>query len=180
MLDDRPAAENLVSYLTDPVGLALPELSGAEEAASRTAALHEQSGRTGATFSLRFGDMSGQPLFSVSLWPERGRRVKGDTVKLRVLEVFIRGNLDLLNDPRGSIGLWYNADENLTYLDIVATLPNRHEAFTLASQYDQIAIFDLQTLTEIETGGTGNTPADMPTDTERLPKMDLTKEEEEL
>lgn len=177
MLNDRPLAEDLVSYLTDPVGLALPELSSVEEAASRTAALYEQSGRTGATFSLCFGDMSGQSLFSVSLWPERERRVKGDTVKLRVLEVFIMENLDLLNDPRGSIGLWYNADRNLTCLDIVATLPSQQEAEVLASQYDQIAIFDLEDLAEIETGGTGNTPADLPPAAERLPKVDLQEEE---
>ena len=121
MLDDRPVAEDLVSYLTDPVGLALPELSSVEEAASRTAALYEQSGRTGATFSLRFGDMRGQSLYSVSLWPEHGRRVTGDTVKLRVLQVFIMENADLLGDPRGNIGLWYNTDENVIYLDVVAT-----------------------------------------------------------
>lgn len=178
MSDERSVAENLASYLVDPAGLALPELSNVEEAASRIVALYEQSGRTGATFSLRFGDMRGQPLFSVSVWPERGRRVKGDAVKLRVLEVFIMGNLDLLNDPRGSIGLWYNADDNLTYLDIVATLPSRHEAVVLASQYDQIAIFSLEALDEIETGGTGNTPAELPPAAERLPKVDLQEEGE--
>ena len=149
-----------------------------EEAASRIVALYEQSGRIGATFSLRFGDMRGQSLFSVSLWPERGRRVKGDAVKLRVLEAFIMGNLDTLDNPRGSIGLWYNADDNLTYLDVVATLPSRHEAVALAFQYDQIAIFSLEALDEIETGGTGNTPAELPPAAERLPKVDLQEEGE--
>ena len=180
MSDDRPVAENLAAYLADPSGLALPELSNVEEAASRVVALYEQSGRMGATVSLRFGDMSGQSLYSVSLWPERSRRVRGDTVKLRVLAVFIRENLDLLNDPRGSIGLWYNAGENLTYLDVAATLPSRNEAMALAAQYDQIAIFGLEASDEIETGGTGNTPVDMPIGRERLPKINFTEEEEEL
>jgi hypothetical protein len=128
MPESRPVAENLAFYLADSFGLALPELSNVEEEVSQIVALYERSGRTGATFSLRFGDMSdqsfnGQSLYSVSLWPERGRRVKGDTVKFHVLEAFIMGNLDMLNDPRVSLGLWYNADENLTYLDIAATLP---------------------------------------------------------
>ena len=180
MSDDRSVAESLTAYLADPDGLARPERSGVEDAASRMIALYEESGRTGATYSLYFGDMSRQPLYSVSLWPERGRKIAGDLVKPRVLQVFIAENLDLLEDSRGSIGLWYNADENATYLDVVAALPSRQEAITLASQYDQIAIFDLQALIEIETGGTGNTPADMPTATERLPKMTLANFEEEL
>jgi hypothetical protein len=50
----------------------------------------------------------------------------------------------------------------------------------VASQYDQIAIFSLEALDEIETGGTGNTPADMPADMERLPKLNPTEKEEEL
>ena len=127
--------------------------------------------------SLRFGDMSGQPLFSVSLWPERSRKIAGNAVKLRILHVFIAENMALLDDPRGSIGLWYNAGENLIYLDIVATLPSRQEAVSLALQYDQIAIFDLEALNEVETGGTGNTPADIPADGKRFPEMIPTRKE---
>ena len=179
MPDDRPVAESLSSYLANSAGLALPELTEAEKAASQTIALYEQHGRVGATFSLRFGDMNGQPLYSVSLWPERGRKVVGDTVKLRVLQVFIMENMDLLNDPRGCIGLWYNADENVTYLDIAATLPSQQEAQELAVQYDQIAIFDLKTLAEIETRGTGNTPTDMPHPTERWPQIDFAQSAKE-
>ncbi len=173
MPDDRPVAESLSSYLANSEGLALPELAEAEAAASQTIALYEQSGRVGATFSLRFGDMSGQPLYSVSLWPELGRKVVGDTVKPRVLQSFIMENRELLNDPRGCVGLWYNADENAAYLDITAALPNQQEAKQLAAQYNQIAIFDLKALAEIETGGTGDTPADMPTAAERWPQIDL-------
>lgn len=68
------------------------------------------------------------------------------------------------------MGLWYNADDEVTYLDIVAVLPERQMATALAKQYDQIAIFDLYGLAEIETGGFGNTPAEMPPAEERLPK----------
>lgn len=171
MPDDKPVAGSLSSYLANSAGLALPELSDAEEAAVKILALYESNGGEGATYSLRFGDMSGQPLYSVSLWPERGRKVLGNTVKLRALQSFIMENMELLNDPRGCIGLWYNADENATYLDITAALPNQQEAQELAVQYDQIAIFDLKALTEIETGGMGNTPADMPTATERWPQI---------
>jgi hypothetical protein len=183
MPDERRMAEDLPSFLADPGGLRLREPLGAGDAANQTTALYEGSGRDGATFSLRLGDMRGQGLYAVSVWPERGKKSAGDTVSVRILQLFIAENLDLLDDPRCSVGLWYNADEDVTYRDIVATLPSRQEAAALALQYDQIAIFDLRTLTEIETGGTGNTPADMPPATERLPKIspqepDAQKEEQ--
>lgn len=178
MPDERRAAEDLISFLADPDGYILRDPVEAEEAASQTLALYAESGREGATLSLRFGDMSRQPLYSVSVWPERGRTSPGDTVSVRILQLFIEANLDLLDDPRCGVGLWYNADAGVTYRDIVAILPDRQEAIALALRYDQIAIYDLHNLTEIETGGTGNTPADMPPATERLPKMNPEKEEQ--
>ncbi len=170
-------AADLADYLSDET-TALPARLEPEEAASRTLALYEGSGREGATFSLHFGDMRDQPLYAVSLYPERGRKSAGDAINVRILQVFIAENSDLLDDPRCSVGLWYNVDEDVTYRDIVATLPNRQEAAALALQYDQIAIFDLRTLTEIETGGAGNTPAEMPPVAERLPKRGRHEEEQ--
>lgn len=178
MPDGQRTPEDLVSLLSDPGGLATREPLDAPEAAKQILALYEASGREGATFSLRFGDMSHQPLYAVSVYPERARKSAGDTVSVHILELFIMENSDLLDDPRCSIGLWYNADEDVTYRDIVATLPSRHEATGLALQYDQIAIFDLLSLIEIETGGSGNTPADIPPVTERLPKSSAQKEEQ--
>ena len=142
-----------------------------DEAAAKLLEIYEASGRAGATFSLRFGDMNGKSLYSVSVWPDRARKFNGDAVSDRVVQAFISENLQLLGDPRGCVGLWYNDDENITYLDVVATLPDFQEAKALALQYDQIAIFDLQNLTEIETGGTGNTPENMPPVAERLSKI---------
>ena len=153
-------------------------ITDSEGAARQVFALYEGSGREGVTFSLHFGDMRDQPLYAVSVYLERGRRSVGDAVSVRILQLFIAENLDLLADPRCAVGLWYNVDEDVTYRDIVATLPSRQEAIALALQYDQIAIFDLISLTEIETGGAGNTPAEMPPATERLPKIGPQGEEQ--
>lgn len=181
MPDERHTAEDLASFLADPDGYILRNPVEAGKAADEIVALYEKSGREGATFSLRFGDMSGQPLYSVSVYPERELKLPGNIVEIDILQLFIRVNLDLLsdpNDPRCGVGLWYNADANVTYCDVVAILPNRQEAIDLAARYDQIAIFDLHTLTEIGTGGVGNTPADMPPESQRLPKIN--SEEEHL
>lgn len=177
MLDDRPVAETLASYLADPGGFALPKLSSAEDAASQTIALYEQSGRTGATFSLRFGDMSGLPLYSVPLWPECEEKFTG-TLSSRILQVFITQNLHLLDDPRCGVGLWYNTEDSVTYRDIVAIVSDRQEAIDLATRYSQIAIFDLLTLTEIEIGGAESISVELPPVDERLPNGHSQEDEE--
>lgn len=144
------------------------------EVAGKILALYESSGGEGATYSLRFGDMTGQSYYSVSVWPNRTLKVLGGVLEIDTLLLFIQMNIDLLNDARCGIGLWSNGQ--LTYCDIVALLPSEQEATALAVRYDQIAIFDLHTLTEIETGGTGNTPLNMPPDAQRLPEIDSKEE----
>lgn len=171
MPDERRVAEDLASFLADPDGLRLPEPLDVADAAQKALALHETGRRKGATFSPRFGDMRGQALYAVSIYPERSRKSIGSTVSPRILGLFIEDNEDLLRDPRCSVGLWYNADEDVTYRDITVTLPSREEAIELASKYDQIAIFDLSALTEIETGGGGDAPDDMPPAVKRLPSI---------
>lgn len=171
--DASREAADLADYLSEET-TSLPPLLEPEEAAIRMLALYEESGREGATFSLRFGDLRGQSLFAVSLYPERSLKLSGYTVEMDTLQLFIQVNKDLLNDPRCGVGLWYYAD--VIYCDIVALLPNEEEAVALAKRYDQIAIFDLRALTEIETNGTGNTPATMPPGAQRLPKINLEEE----
>lgn len=162
-------AVDLAGYLGD-MTLGLPPLLKPEEAASQALAVYENSGRTGATFSLYFGDMIGQPLYSVSLWPEFGETPSSSLVSFQ-LQPFIEQRLDLLRDPRCGVGLWYNADDDTIFVDVVAVLPDRKEAEDLAFRYDQIAIFDLLNLDEIATGGSGGIPVDIPLAANRLPQI---------
>ena len=166
-------AADLADYLSN-TSAALPPVLEPEEAAKQTLAFYEESGREGATFSLRFGDMRGQLLFAVSVYPDRSLKLPGGVLEIDTLLLFIQVNINLLSDPRCSLGLW--SSEAVTYCDVVALLPNKQEAMALAAQYDQIAIFDLYTLTEIGTGGTGNTPSDVPPDAERLPEINSEEE----
>ena len=182
MPNNRRVAEDIISYFADPENFVLPQLADVDNAAQQILALYEESGREGATFSLYFGNMSGKPLYSVSVWPERGTQPSDNEISVSIIQDFIESNSDVLkdlNDPRCGIGLWYNADDDAVYLDVVALLPSRLEAVALAMQYDQIAVFDLDALTDIETGGTGNGPLVMPSATERLPGM-RSQEDEEL
>lgn len=156
MPDERPLAEDLVSFLADPDGLRPKEPLGAEEAARQTLALYEKGGREGATFDLRFGDMSGLPLYSVGLLPDLfPLPEQGRDVDRRDLLAFIRGNQGLLSRPAHGVGLWYDAEADQVFMDVVILLLDEESATSLGAEYNQKAIFDLQAGEVIWLEGTG-------------------------
>lgn len=159
---------NLLEYLADPE-LSLPDPIDLEEAAGEVAALHERDG--GCTLNLYFGGLAGQRLFAVSLYPERTVYLSGHNVPEQVLRAFIRQNRELLSDPRNSVGTWYNPDEDQTYLDVTATLPDRRQAVTMGERYNQEAIYDLGRGELIELRVTGKPAADVPAEGKRLPPL---------
>jgi hypothetical protein len=168
-MDEFPqAANSLTDYLLD-VTKALPVSLRADVASEQIVTLHEEHG--GATFNLHFGNLSGQKLFAVSLYPKRGLRIAGDRLSSRLIEAFIKRNTDLLDDPRCAVGTWFDEESGYTYLDITATLPDKKLALELGRQYNQIAIFDLERSEIIDTGGDGSVIEDMLTETERLPPL---------
>ena len=148
----------------------LPFLQNAEEAAVISGQLFRQN--DGATYSLRFGNQSGQRLYSVSIYPERSRVTGGKNVRTEIIAAYIQDNLDLLADPRCCIGMWYNPDESITYLDITVVLTNKREATSLGRRYNQIGIFDLRRFVVIATGGTGEPLPNLPQLDGRLPILE--------
>lgn len=147
----------------------LPRLIPAERAVRLIEQMHQEEG--GATFSLYFGNVADQELFAVSLYPERSVQVRGRSVSTRRLLAFVIQNQDLLADPRTAIGTWYNEEDDTTYLDVTAVLPDREQAVALGRQYNQIAIYDLLRGEEIATGGTGEPLPEAPPQPYRLPDL---------
>jgi len=156
MPEERHAAEDLASFLADSDVYKLWNPMEAGEAADEIIALYEKGGREGATFSLHFGDMSGLPLYSVGLLPnlfplpEQGR-----DVDRRDLLAFMRGNQGLLSRPAHGVGLWYDAETDQVFMDVVILLLDEEEATSLGTEYNQKAIFDLQAGEVIWLEGTG-------------------------
>jgi len=111
---------------------------------------------------LGFADVCGEELFAVSIYPERSAIIPSDRLSPEVLEVFLKANRDLLEDPRCCVGTWYNAESDVTFIDVIAAVPDRDHALRLAMRYNQVAIFDLAAMSEIETGGTASVPPDLP------------------
>ncbi len=102
-------ATDLPDYLSDP-DATLPEPFALDAMAAHIVRLHHQNG--GATFSLYFGDLSGQPLFAVSVFPEASAIESGPFISPFSVHGFIQENHHLLLDPRNNVGTWYNNTED--------------------------------------------------------------------
>ncbi len=161
-------AKDLQTYLSNR-RTRLPRQIAVEAAAQALVASHNEHG--GATFSLYFGNVAGQNLYAVSLFLERTSIVPGKMVSARQMHKFITDNIDLLADPRLCIGTWYDEEEDTTYLDIVATLPDKPLVLRLASQYNQIAVYDLANKEVAFIGGTGKPVSISTPEFQRLPPL---------
>jgi hypothetical protein len=165
----RPDA---VSYLTSLGGTIVPPRSEVDEAIRQVYVLDAANG--GATYNPYFGDLSGTNLYAVSLYPDRGIVLPGKQASPDVLRKFVVDNSDLISDPRVSVGTWFDADSGMTYVDVSATIADRQQAIDLGKKYNQISIFDLYSLDEIPTGGTGENIPNLPPVLDRLPKSAAT------
>lgn len=153
---ERRKANSLTEYLSDPSRFELPPLCNADDAADQAIRLYEESGREGATVSLYFGNLLGQPLFAVGLLPDLFPLPEpGRSIDRRDLRAFVRGNQELLSDPAHSIGLWYDAAEDQVFMDVSLVLADRNEAIALGIEYNQKSVFNLQTGEVIWLEGTG-------------------------
>jgi hypothetical protein len=164
----RRTNRDVTDYLARPTG-PRPARLDLEEITDQILVLHDAGG--GATFNPHFGNVSGKALYAVSIFPERTIRLPRRGIPRGALSQFILVNQALLADPRLSIGTWYDAESDLTYIDIVATLPDREQALRLGVEYNQRAIYDLLEGTEIATGGDGSPKPGMSPPAERLPPL---------
>lgn len=133
---------------------------------------HERDG--GGTFDMNGRNLSGRPLYAVSIYPDRSMPLHRALTE-RDIDLFIEKNADLLTDPRNKIGTWSNGGTN--FLDVVVAIADRNKAVELGKHYNQRAIFDLSKMAEIPTGGTGDPIPDLPEATQRLEPLSIFDEE---
>lgn len=108
----------------------------------------------GATYNLSKGNLSGTKTFAVATHPDRSVILDHAPTETELAQ-YVEKNQDILNDET-SLGVW--SSDGKVYLDIVSTLEDKEKAIELGKKNNQIAIFDLHTLQEIPTGGTGEVP----------------------
>ena len=163
----RPNGERDIAPLLSAPSAELPTPGDHASAVERILRIHQRTG--GATFSLYWGDVAGEPLYAVAIYPERSVIVPGSAPSAAALRSFIAANHHLLADPRNAVGTWFNEEDGNTYLDISTLSAHRDSAVELGERYNQIAIFDLATAQVIALAGTGVPPLDLPPIEQRLP-----------
>jgi hypothetical protein len=116
----------------------------------------------GSTFSLSLGDLIGQKKSSVSIFPDRSKIIEGREITKEDIDLYIQENKDLFegNEDVLAVGTWFDEQSNQTYLDVSAVV-GKKVAVDLGKQYNQKAVFDLELLEEVDTGGTGEVVGDL-------------------
>jgi len=122
----------------------------------------------GSTFTFDGVNQVGRPMSAVSIFPERSRIITGQLTEDQINK-YVQDNKDFTsgNEDVLAIGTWYEAPENQTYLDISAVLPHE-QANQLGRDYNQKAVFNLETLEEVDTGGTGEAVQGLKPESERV------------
>lgn len=114
---------------------------------------HTENG--GSTFTMDGKNQAGaKGMASVATFPERSVTLQGELTS-DALNDYIELNRDLLEgNSNYEVGTWYDSETGVTWLDII-TVTDVEEAKRLGVEHNQIAIFDLENMNEISTGGTG-------------------------
>jgi hypothetical protein len=107
-------------------------------------AYESHSETDGATISLVHGNMAGEKVFAVSIYP--GRTVElGTPPTWRELYAFALENADLLLKPRHALGSWLDDDWTHKHvLDVVVLFSDRDEALDHGARCDQRSIYSLE------------------------------------
>ena len=93
----------------------------------------------GGTFWLNYKEFNAG--YVVAL-PNNELRVGEDCIGLVTFEFYKQSCLDCDAD---GIGWWFNADENKLYIDSVIHVDTLEEAVTLGKEYNQLAVYCLDT-----------------------------------
>ena len=151
----------------------LPKPVSIEQHAQNITDAHNSGSATegGSTVNAVHGNLADTQNHSVSIFPDLttyvpGRYVTPEQIKEFAAKVQAAG-VDL-SQPNVSIGTWYDREANATSLDVAYTTNDRSLAIDLGRQFNQKAIFDLLTLSEVPTGGTGENVGGLPPIRERL------------
>jgi hypothetical protein len=102
----------------------------------------------GATINLFAGSLDGRRLFAIAV-EGRARRVPHRDLTASRIERYIEDQIDLLGSERYSLGIWYDAEEDVTWLDVSETLVDEDAALRLAAERGEKAIFALEDGREI-------------------------------
>lgn len=73
----------------------------------------------------------------------------------RIISSFVQQNADVLSRPNAHIGGWTDSKTGITHLDVSQNIRKKGFAVNRGRAQNQIAIWDVKHMREINTGGTG-------------------------
>lgn len=73
----------------------------------------------------------------------------------RIISQFVQQNADVLRGPGAHIGGWTDSKTGITHLDVSQNIRKKGFAVDRGRAQNQIAIWDVKHMREINTGGTG-------------------------
>jgi hypothetical protein len=106
----------------------------------------------GATINIHHGDLRGKALYAVAV-RGRGLAIPGRQISAARIESYIRSNLDLLSRTDQSLGLWYDAEVDVTWLDVSETFEEWLDAEHRGLERGERAIYALEEGREIRLTG---------------------------
>jgi len=110
----------------------------------------------GITFDMiKKSPRSNEPLFAVSIYPENSVILDRKNFTTKDVYEFIRKNRKMLDKPNHFLGGWYDTESGKIYLDVSIAVKDKTKAVSLGKKFNQKSVFDLMSLKEINTGGTG-------------------------
>ena len=137
--------------------------------------IHNSKG--GSTINAVHGDISFTNTYSVSIFPDMGITSPGKRITEKQINDFdakLRAAGINASDENITIGTWYDAKADVTYIDAAITTTDRAQAIALGKQFNQKAVYSLGDMAEINTGGTGLAVAGIPSVQERLASVTAT------
>ena len=139
--------------------------------ADEIVAVHNAEDSTGSTVNAVHGNLAGRNNYSVSIFPDLGITVPGKNITVEQVNAFAAkvqaAGIDV-SGPNLTIGTWWDRETDTTFIDVSFTTTDRAAAIAFGEAFNQKAIFDLKALEEINTGGTGVAPENLPSIAERL------------
>jgi hypothetical protein len=74
----------------------------------------------------------------------------------QIISAYAQANADALKHPGAHIGGWTDSATGITHLDVSQNIRSRKQAEVEGRKRNQIAIWDVKHMREINTGGTGD------------------------
>ncbi len=123
-----------------PLPLREPLISQIANAASTALTSHRRT--NGATVSVLNGNLVGQKLYSVSIYPRRTIELDS-TPSWRQLFAYALTTVDILLAPGRALVTWFDEERRLHVLDVVVCCPEYEVAVILGLRFGKCAIYDL-------------------------------------